>query len=201
MTAVPVHMGEALSFLGTWLGQLTLAAGSVVFLVIAKGFTRRPGDHDNGNRPLQWDDLAIGLDLLVLAIVTLIAYGGSQYKAEVIARAENNSEAVALAQNHQDDAFRLALVAFFLFVSVTWMIQWWGQYSKSERRKHKRNLFHRIKSVRLVPDGEGDRGDADVIDLALDVREAPRFKLVFGHLIPTALGLLMLLFAIRAATQ
>jgi hypothetical protein len=190
-----------LGFLGTWPGQVLLAAGSVLFLVLAKGLTRRPGDAKSDNRPFQWDDLAIGLDLLVLSLVTLVGYAGSQYRAEMIARSRHDPSAIALAQNHQADALRLAAFAFLLFVLVSWLIQWWGQYTREERTEWRKARFDAALAAGALNKLQARQTDATEVDLALEMREVPRFKVWWGHLVPTAVGLLILMFAIRAVTQ
>jgi hypothetical protein len=86
---------DTFRFLSTSWGQLVLVVGSVVFLLIVKNMTRPTNEH-----AFRRDDFAVGLDLLVLSLVTLIGYADSQYIAEKTAKANHDPNIANSASNN-----------------------------------------------------------------------------------------------------
>ncbi len=121
---------DTFGFLSTSRGQLVLVVGSVFFLLMVKNMTRPSDEH-----AFRRDDLAVGLDLLVLSLVTLIGYADSQFVAEKTAKASNHPTIASNASTNQVNSGFLALAITILMVAVIWMIQRVGRYSPAEREK------------------------------------------------------------------
>jgi hypothetical protein len=190
-----------LHFLGTFWGQVLLSVGSVCFLLIAKKLSRRPGDRKGGNNPFERDDFAIGLDLLVLSIVTLTGYAVLQYQAELVAQQKKDPAAVASAELHQNKAFQWIGIAFLAFVAVVWLLQWLGQYPDDKRAALKRAEFERQRNNGALAKLRERQPNATEVELALEISDPPRNRGFFGLFLPTALGILMLMFAVQVVTR
>lgn len=173
-----------LGLLATWTGQLALALLSVVFLVLAKNLSRQPG---NGTRALHSDDLAIGFDLLVLAMITSIGYAVSQYRAAQGAASQNDDKALNLAQQHEQDALMFSIFVTLSLLTVTWLTFRLGQLSDAERETWKAKKLAKLQE---------DKPEATALDLK---NEPPRFKVLCGLIIPGLFGLFMLVVAIKSA--
>lgn len=141
---------DAFSFFSTTLGQLVLGLGSVLLLLMVKNMTR-PSDE----RAFQRDDFAIGLDLLVLSLVTLIGYAVSQYVAQKAAVARDNSHFANTASTNQINAGALAAAILLLMFTVVWMIQRMGRYTSSERAARRTDDRFRLFRGLIVPDSIG----------------------------------------------
>jgi len=124
-----------------------------------------------GSRAIHSDDFAISFDLLVLAVITSLGYAVSQAET---AKAANNQAATDGAQGHEISALMVALGAvLFLFVAA--LVIWrFGQCSQDERDRWRTNNPRRVD-------------------------EPPRFKPLFGLAVPGAMGLFMLIIAIKQA--
>ena len=150
-SAVPSNFSQVgFRFLSTSWGQLVFGLASVLLLVMAKNMTR-PSDE----RAFQRDDLAIGLDLLVLSLVTLVGYAISQYVAQKIAEAHHDSKIVNTAYTNQINAASLAFVIVIVMLGLVWMVQRMGRYTPDERQR--RGLEDRFRPFRglILPDSVG----------------------------------------------
>ncbi len=181
--ADPSHYAsDVFGFLSSFWGEVVLAVGSVVFLVAVKSVVR-----PSGERAFRMDDFAIGPDLLVLSIVTLISYAAAQYKVE--ANAENPKHrdlaTANVASSHQVNAGFLALCILVALFTVAIMMQRVGQYTPKERVKRQTEILERA--------GHEVNHEA--------MLDAPRFKLLFGIVVPVCIGVLLLIVAIKAAVH
>jgi hypothetical protein len=195
-----------LASIGTWWGQVLLAAGSVFFLVLTKAFTRRTNDRRQHDRAIRWpDDFAVGCDLLVLSAVTTLAYYATQSRAIETAYTRNDRVAIDLANEHQDKAFVAFLISLVMLFSVGWLIQRPGKRSREERAAWKRDAFE--TRVAAGPLAERQRTNPDttevdlVVELALEIEEPPEYRFWWGVFWPDAIGLFVLILAIQAVTQ
>jgi len=165
-------------FLETWLGQLSIAAGSVLFLVIAKGLTRETDESF-----FKLDDLAIGLDLLVLSMVTAVSAAVTQNVAKKAALDAGDTDTARRVGERVADlgflAFGAALVMFF----VAWMIHRAGRLTKKQREAWRDKQL--AKRRRKDPSFDEE-----------DLPDTPDFHPLWGIIIPGVIGLLMLMVSI-----
>jgi hypothetical protein len=219
------YASQAFGFLSKSPGQIVLAIASVVFIVLVKSFLRPSGEHQ-----FQKDDLLVGPDLLVLAIVTLIGYAASQFVAEGHADAIPDFKAAGIYSSHQVNAAVLSLVLICLLFFETLLIQRYGQFSSAKRvqdRSRKIGEEDRIRGLLLaeerrtrvttqeepaatpenlrseVPQELSAAGEKLLAALQENLKEfldVPRYKIA-GLVLPDLLGIFMLIVAIKSAVQ
>src|ERR1700688_3934135 len=107
------YASDAFDFLSSSGGQIILAAGSVLFVVLIKGMT-----HPSGERAFRLDDLAVGPDLLVLAIVTLVGYSVAQFVAEKHAESTSDFKAADIYSSHEVNAGILSLLILCMIIGI-----------------------------------------------------------------------------------
>lgn len=138
---------DAFGFLSTAWGQLVLGVGSVLLLLMVKNMTRPSNEH-----AFQRDDFAIGLDLLVLSLVTLVGYAVSQYIVQQTAQAQGDSNVADVASTNQINAGSLVAAILLVMIAVIWMIQRVGRYTPKEQANRNGNDRFRPFRGLILPD-------------------------------------------------
>jgi hypothetical protein len=161
------YASDTFGFLSTSGGQIVLAVGSVLLVVLFRAMA-----HRSEERAFRLDDLAVGPDLLVLAIVTLVGYAASQFVAEKHAEAISDFKAADIYGSHQVNAAILSLAFGFVLFFGTWMIQRVGEFSSIERVQKRSGELGEGQRIRGLLEEEEKR-----IRKLLDEEEERRKKL------------------------
>src|SRR5436305_11206510 len=83
-------------FLASTLGQLVIALAGILLVVLAKGVVR-----PTQKPAFQRDDFAFGIDLSILAIITVFSSSVAEFVSGIRASARNDLEASRLADGER----------------------------------------------------------------------------------------------------
>jgi hypothetical protein len=208
------YVDPVFGFFSSTGGQFVLALTGVIFLAIAKSIMRPSGEH-----AFRMDDLAIGPDLLVLSIVTLISYAVTQYVIEIKDKAlkSPNLTAANSASTNEVNAGFVCLLLLVLLFAMTSFVQRKGQFSPEKRRdtvmkacnkyiELKQKLEKSENELRSEQD-EGKRREKEeekerlAKELEKVTLDAPRFRRWLGVFIPMFIGFLFLFLAVKVAAH
>jgi hypothetical protein len=171
------------SFLARPLGQLIIVFSGVVLVVLAKGVVR-----PTPKPAFQRDDFAVGIDLAVLAIITLFTGAVAEF---VSGRNALKREDLGLANNAEQYQMNLLLFAVLFTLVAAAMVfyaQRNGWCTEGEIKDWRtRELIKRRKKHPAATEA--------------DLPDAPRIRLMHGIVIPIIVGGVLLTLAVRAVVH
>jgi hypothetical protein len=183
-------------FLGTWLGQVLIAAGSAAFLTLAKGLTRPTSEFF-----VRLDDMAIGIDLLVLALVTIV----SGAVAQNVAIATHVGALAEAARERQVELGFMGIPILVVLGGVAALMSRKGRLTEAEQTAWRLKWFSprdAEKNAWYLKWFSKRFSRRRISKVNLDkLSSPPNMHPFWGVLLPDILGLVMLILAIGVVVR
>lgn len=171
------------SFLSQPLGQLIIVFSGVVLVVLAKGVVR-----PTPKPAFQRDDFAVGIDLAVLAIITLFTGAVAEYVSGRNALKRNDMNLANDAEQYQMNLLLFAVLFTLVGAAMVFYAQRNGWCTDEEIKVWKdRELAKRQKKHKGATEA--------------DLPDPPRIRFMRGLVIPLIVGGVLLTSAVRAVVH